>query len=410
MFCDATSPSYYINLVCEILTVETSEVVLSYENFINSNRFFMKRIFTFLLSLFFLSPGKIFSQDCVVLGCAAAHANQVANVGALTDQTLPFVNGCFPVGSQYRQIVWQFFISNGGNYKQLFTPTNAGDPLNINWVMFDMNNTPPSTNATCADIAANIGSWTTIDCGSLLLPGTPQGPGDVNHATGVGTNAGSHYAIAVIITQSIETSYSFDIGTPTLNLGTSDDPLTAASCDIVLPVKLSSFGARVSNCATSLNWTSEVESGFKNYEVEYSSTGANFKTIATVPAGDITGASQKYSYTDPTPRQGNVYYRLKMVDVDGKFDYSKIVVMKINCNESQLTVYPNPVIDILNVNITTPQDETTTGKLFDSEGRLVYSHTLISGTNTINMRNLPGGIYHLQLIGNTQVQHIKIIK
>jgi hypothetical protein len=68
------------------------------------------------------------------------------------------------------------------------------------------------------------------------------------------------------------------------------------------------------------------------------------------------------------------------------------------------------VIDILNVNITTPQDETTAGKLFDSEGRLVYSHTLVSGTNTINMRNLPGGIYLLQLISNTNVQHIKIIK
>src|SRR4030095_9755993 len=103
------------------------------------------RIFTFLLLLFFLSSGKIFSQDCVVLGCAAAHTNQVANVGVLTDQALPFSNGCFPLGSQYRQIVWQFFISNGGNFKQLFTPTNAGDPLNINWVMFDMNGSPPST-------------------------------------------------------------------------------------------------------------------------------------------------------------------------------------------------------------------------------------------------------------------------
>jgi hypothetical protein len=301
----------------------------------------MKRIFTFLLLLFFLSSGKIFSQDCVVLGCAAAHTNQVANVGVLTDQALPFSNGCFPLGSQYRQLVWQFFISNGGNYKQQFTPTNAGDPLNINWVMFDMNGVPPSTNATCADVAANVGSWTMIACGSILSPGTTQGPGDASLPNGVGTNSGSHYAIAVVIDQSAQASYSFDIGAPTSDIGAGDEPLTAANCDILLPVKLSSFGARVSNCATSLNWTSEIESGFKNYEVEYSSSGANFKTIAVVPAGNITGAPQKYSYTDPTPRQGNVYYRLKMVDTDGKFDYSKIVVMKINCNESQLTVYPN---------------------------------------------------------------------
>ena len=99
-----------------------------------------------------------------------------------------------------------------------------------------------------------------------------------------------------------------------------------------------------------------------------------------------------------------------MVDADGKFDYSKIVVMKIKCNESQMTVYPNPVTDVLNINITTSQDETTTGKLFDSNGRLIYSHTLVSGTNTVNMGRFPGGIYLLQLISNKQVQHIKIIK
>ena len=370
----------------------------------------MKMIFTFLFLLFFVSYTKVFSQDCVVLGCAAAHTNQVANVGALTDQALPFVNGCFPLGSTYRQIVWQFFKSNGGNFKQLFTPTNGGDALNINWVLFDMGNTPPTTNATCVDVANNIATWTSIDCGSTLLPGTPQGPGDANHAAGVGTNNGSYYAIAVIITQSAQATYSFDIGAPTLDVGAGDEPFTTAECDIVLPVKLSSFGARVRNCATSLNWTSEIESGFKNYDVEYSGSGSNFKTIAVVPAGNVTGAPQDYSYTDPTPRQGNVYYRLKMIDADGKFDYSKVVVMKISCNESQLTVYPNPVIDILNVNITTPDDETTTGKLFDGAGRLIYSHTLVSGTNSISMRNLPGGVYLLQLISNKQVQHIKIVK
>jgi len=361
----------------------------------------MKRIFTLLLSLLLLSGGKIFSQDCVVLGCAAASTNHVVDVSTLTAQTLPFSAGCWPGGDTYFSIVWQFFKSNGGNYSQTFTPIDAS--LNLNWVMLHMS-APLSTNTTCAEVSTNIGGWTVVACGTTASSGTPQGPSEI------GTNNGEYYAVGVVIQQNAQATYSFDIGDPTLNTGTGDLPLTAANCDILLPVKLSFFDARVSNCAVSLNWASEIESGFKNYEVEYSGDGSNFKTIATLPAAEITGTSQKYTYTDPTPRQGNVFYRLKMVDVDGRFDYSKVVVMKINCNESQLTVYPNPVIDILNINITTSQDETTTGKLFDSEGRLIYSHNLVSGTNTVNMSKLPAGVYLLQLISNKQVQHIKIIK
>jgi type IX secretion system substrate protein len=371
---------------------------------------FMKRIFTLLAWLLFLYTEKMYSQDCVLLGCADTHTNQVANVDILADQLLPFSSGCWVPGSQYRQIVWQFFKSNGGNYKQIFTPTNSGDPLNINWVLFDMNMSPPSTNPTCVDVAANISSWTPIACGTFLLPGTPQGPGDANDPTGIGTNAGNYYAIAVVIDQSLQASYSFDIGTPTLDIGAGDEPLTTASCDILLPVQLSSFGATVSNCVVNLNWTSEIESGFKNYEVEYSTDGTNFKTIATLPATQITGSSQKYFYTDPDPGKGNVFYRLQMVDIDGRVDYTKIVAMKIDCDKSQLTVYPNPVVNVLNINITNPEGETTTGKLFDSNGRLIYSHNLISGTNTVNMDKFPRGVYLLQLIGNKEVQNIKVIK
>src|SRR6185295_18915400 len=120
-----------------------------------------------------------------------------------------------------------------------------------------------------------------------------------------------------------------------------------------------------------------AEIDFNNYEVQSSTDGSAFKTIATAP---VNGPNQKYSYQDHSPSQGNVYYRLKMVNIDGSFDYSNIIAMKLNCNRSEIVVYPNPVTDILNINITNAQDNETQASLFDNSGKLVHSKKLISGT------------------------------
>ena len=98
-----------------------------------------------------------------------------------------------------------------------------------------------------------------------------------------------------------------------------------------------------------------------------------------------------------------------MVDISGRLEYSKTIAMRLDCNKAQLFVYPNPVIDILNVNITNSQT-LTTAKLFDNNGKLIYTGSMISGTNSINMLNLAKGIYLLQLVNNEGVQNLKIIK
>src|SRR4030095_11674631 len=173
-------------------------------------------------------------------------------------------------------------------------------------------------------------------------------------------------------------NFTFDVGAPTLD----GAPLAPINCPpITLPVKLTSFDAKVSNCSVSLDWTAATETDFSNYEVQSSTDGSAFKTIASKP---VNAPNQKYSYLDPSPAQGNIYYRLKMVNLDGSFEYSKVIAMKLNCNRSEIVVYPTPVTDILNINVTNAQDNETQASLFDNSGRLVHSQRLISGTNTIN--------------------------
>jgi Secretion system C-terminal sorting domain len=371
----------------------------------------MKRIYTCLLFLFFLFIGKGFSQDCIVLGCAANYGSQTTD-GTLADQPFPFSSGCWLPSDNYKQIFWQFFKSTGGNYTQTFTPTSGGDPMNINWDIFNLNATPATTTVSCATIAANVGTnWSEIFCSSQFNPGLPAGPGvGTDFApTGVPTTAGDYYAIAVIVYQGVsnggDASYSFTIGTPQLD----GVDLTSATCDVILPVKLSSFGAKVNNCIVNLNWEAKNESDLKKYEVESSADGRSFQTIATVGATN-TGLDQLYSYQHKNPQQGKIYYRLKMTDVDGKFEYSKIIAMKFDCIRSLIFVYPNPVTDILNINITNSQGNETIASLFDHNGKLIYKGKMISGTNTIDMAKFAKGIYLLTLKNNTETQNIKIIK
>ncbi len=374
----------------------------------------MKRIFTFLAALSFFSVGKVFSQadSCVVLGCAGNYGTQT------TDNALPALSGGFPgscySGGTYNQIFWQFVFVDPANgptqdYAQTFGPTGGAAPLDIDWSVFDMGNTAPTLAAITCPIDRT--GWIEVRCSGANNLGIPSGPGiDGAPLTLV---AGEYYAIAIIINNNgtdatgdpAFPNFSFTVGTPTLGgLG-----LTAANCStlIALPVKLNSFNARVNNCIVNLDWTAGVESSFQDYEVQYSTNGSSFQTLSTLPANPM---SKQYSFTHSTPAQGKLFYRLKMKDLNGNFDYSKTIAMNLNCNKSEIVVYPNPVRDKLNVNITNARDNVTTAKLFDNTGKMVYSGKMISGTNMIDMTNFSKGIYLLTLKNRSEVQNIKIIK
>jgi hypothetical protein len=93
-----------------------------------------------------------------------------------------------------------------------------------------------------------------------------------------------------------------------------------------LPVKLLSWTATKSGKSVLLKWSVE-ESEFSHYEVEKSSDGATFTKFATV-----SGGQKNYSLYDLFP-YSITYYRLKMVDLDGTYSYSKVISIKMNGNK-----------------------------------------------------------------------------
>jgi hypothetical protein len=79
-----------------------------------------------------------------------------------------------------------------------------------------------------------------------------------------------------------------------------------------------------------------------HFEIEYSKDGIDFLSIGSVsPINNINGA--KYNY--PVPQNmGSGYYRLKMLDIDGKFKYSDVKLISVACNNMNWSVLGNPVV------------------------------------------------------------------
>ena len=123
-----------------------------------------------------------------------------------------------------------------------------------------------------------------------------------------------------------------------------------------------------------------------------------------------------YKYTDTKISDLgalDIYYRLKQVDIDGKFLYTNTVVLRVKSN-MELTLYPNPVVNEATISISSVKAETIQVKLVDNAGRIirVASHKLNVGNNSILLpvSGLASGVYHVQLTGQSFSEKRSFIK
>jgi uncharacterized repeat protein (TIGR03803 family) len=167
--------------------------------------------------------------------------------------------------------------------------------------------------------------------------------------------------------------------------------------NFVLPVELLSFNAEKKGGSVLLTWKTAQEQKSNRFEIERSADGISYHLIGTVAASGNTSTVTTYSLIDHQPFDGINYYRLKQVDIDGLFAYSKIVSADFG-KSGKLTVFPNPASDRLHVRW--PQDGNFTQvRIVNSTGQVVLQKNVNSSTTELNLEGLPKGWYTLQLIG-----------
>ncbi len=172
-----------------------------------------------------------------------------------------------------------------------------------------------------------------------------------------------------------------------------------------LPVELISFDATRTEKGSQLNWTTASEQNNQGFEVHKSMDGHNWTTLGFVEGNGDSNESINYSFLDRTPENGSNYYRLKQMDFDGKYEYSNVVELSYNSG-SEPTVHPNPVSDVLNLEL---------GATDNAEIRVLDINGKVLWIKTGDVRQIPfdaynAGIYFVQIsTSSNQITH-RIVK
>jgi hypothetical protein len=204
--------------------------------------------------------------------------------------------------------------------------------------------------------------------------------------------------------------------TPTMQLtyGQAED-YTVVITQAPLPVLWRSFQARLlPNGQVSLTWVTEMELNNDYFELQKSSDGINFSTFAVVSGNREKYSASYYSYLDKDPFVGNNYYRIRQVDVDGKFSYSEVRMVNISGVPFSSYCHPNPASEQLTLSYYLPKEGIVKVSVFDLNGREVHHQVIKSAKgnheNRINIAHLNGGYYVVKVQTQDAVQIHRLLK
>jgi hypothetical protein len=142
-----------------------------------------------------------------------------------------------------------------------------------------------------------------------------------------------------------------------------------------------------------------------SFDVERSEDGWSFTKIGTVTG---EGANSQYTFTDAQPLPTMNYYRLKLIDHNGGYSYSKMVTIRYDKNGS-IAIFPNPAKDVLTVQLHMPAGAVSL-QIIDALGRIMKTVTLQSPGSTlstaIDLGGLAAGQYYLHA-GSEVISFIK---
>jgi hypothetical protein len=167
-----------------------------------------------------------------------------------------------------------------------------------------------------------------------------------------------------------------------------------------LPVELLSFSGKAMDQYNIIKWVTASELNTEIHIIERSPDGIKgFEIVGQLPAAGNSFEQRSYQMRDNAPLQTG-FYRLKTVDFDGGYQFSKIInIERKDGKETLLKVYPNPVKKELTVQFYTDSPQTVNCNLTNVVGKVIFENNFISkkGLNeeVIDVENIEAGLYFL---------------
>jgi len=285
-----------------------------------------------------------------------------------------------------------FALANNGSQTQIFigAPNGNSTTLTKRWDLEDENGDP--FNVSVNGVAFDNSGGLYISTGDGLYYISQS---TVNNTTGI---------VQCALVHSV---------TGLTDLATNFFPST-----ILLPVKLEDFTVVKNGNNALLKWNTSSEFNSSHFEIERSYDGVNFVAVGTKQAAGNSATDISYDFTDPiTVSTGNIYYRLKTLDIDGKGSYSKIISLKLNGGfVKRLSTYPNPFTSNLKLELNAEQSELVNLRISNDAGQIVLNKNISvqKGNNVIvlssEIASLKPGVFIVEINTTNQKFVEKVVK
>ncbi|SEI54786.1 Por secretion system C-terminal sorting domain-containing protein [Dyadobacter sp. SG02] len=350
------------------------------------------------------------------------------NVGNVTS-----FGGMFYNASSFNQPLGDWDVSKGTDFNSTFVgATSFNQPLNswnvgnataTNYMFYGASafNQPLSDwdvskvtnmghmfeNATAFN--QNLGNWTlnaSVDISNMLIPSGIGCPTYTSTLIGWANNPSTPAARSLAATglsYGPEASAARDFLVNTKNWTITGDTFDAVC--VSLPVTLVSFEVTREASAALLTWSTTEETNSDYFEIQKSADGKTWKAIGRQASNGESTVLRAYQYQDHGPAPGINYYRLKMVDRDGTFAYSRVQRADFG-NRGYANVYPNPASETLFVE---DYGHVREAVIYNGSGMKMLE-TGIVGPRGIDVSRLSGGLHTLKLtFDDGKAQSLKII-
>jgi hypothetical protein len=197
-------------------------------------------------------------------------------------------------------------------------------------------------------------------------------------------------------------------------VATAATPFAGFSTFGSLPIVLMAFDAVKQATGVSIRWSTQQEFNTQDFYVERSTNGADYSRIGIVAAAGNSTTVSTYSYTDATPVTGIVYYRIRVIDLDGKEGITSIKALRASSSSVKVGIYPNPATTHANVLVNAEPNNPFTVAVYNQQGMLVGSQAPNSGNAVqLDLSRYTSGQYMVEVRfadGSRQTEKIIVAK
>lgn len=185
----------------------------------------------------------------------------------------------------------------------------------------------------------------------------------------------------------------------------------------ILPLNIVTFNVQLQKETAVLIWNSKNESNINYYVIEKSYDASNFSNVGQVNAFNTANADYQFNHALTIHDENKtIYFRIKQVNNDGKYYLTQIISLKLQkINKTEVTIYPNPVVETAIVKIISTKNKSATLSLFNSKGQIIQTMNIrvLQGENNFNIpyvNRLSSGQYYIQINDTEIIKSIRFIK